>query len=220
MADAKVSTEDLLAKAPSSIDVTLGLALGKTPEDVYRPEIQLIRNMILRSALSTTRVVSGHAAIADGTSGSTTALYRANVALGEALVDGVYDRNAALVDEVLIGAGQTITSYDTAGAAAVVISADNNDVKFALVAIEVAGAIEWRAVFGAEAATGTAVAPTEAQICAALKAAAITDHNDTVFLVLARGTYARGVGTVAMTGVDPSSDDGLRSEQVSGSLCL
>ena len=203
MADADQTSKELLSILPPNT-----AARGRRAS----------RNTVLSNARSRSRVDSGYGVILDGSAGCTTILYLTDIPAGAVLVDGVYTRTAAEADQVLIGASQDIISYDVLGAAAIVMPSDDFDVKFAIVAILVAGALEYRAVFGAPLATGTAVAPTITEIRAALLAAAITDVDLTVGVVFARGIAVRGTGTVVITGVDPATDDALKAEQVIGSL--
>lgn len=220
MADADVTSAALLSKAPSAIDIGLGL----TADDVYRIEIQAVRNLVYQQARAKSRVESGAAQLVDGTTPSTLTTYRINLPAIEVLVDGVYARYASAADQKIIDTPD-IPSYDLAGAAGVAIATDNTDVDFALVAILVNGAVDLRVIFGAEAATGTSVGPTAQEIRTALAAAVIANHDPTVFVILGRATVARGAGALTgLTGVDPATidaaGDALRAEQVIGSLGL
>lgn len=212
--DADRTSEALLAVLPSAIAKERGQHEGG--RGVI--EFQTLRDMQLNTCKRATRVESGGGACDDGTGGSTTALYAIDYPATEVVIDGVFKRFAAGVDQVLIGAGQDIVSYDLAGAAAVVIPTNDNDAKFVVVAVLVSGVPTLFAIFGAVAGTGAAVAPTTAQIRTALLAAGIANADETVCLPLFRGTAARGTDAVAITGVDPASDDALRAEQVVGTL--
>lgn len=216
MADTSQSSKALLAIMPSAV----ALQRGKHQGARGRVEFQTVRDMMLQTARAKTRVVSGGAAVDDGGSGSTTALYRVDLAALEVLIDGVHDRAAAAADQVLVGAGQDIESYDLAGDDSIVMPSDDFDTKFAIVAFLVSGALELRAVFGDVAATGAAVAPTPAEVGASLQVALAANANAdlTTGLIVARGLVARAAAAIAITGVDPDSDDGLRAEQSIGTL--
>ena len=154
------------------------------------------------------------------TTANTTVLYMANIAAGAMTVGGYYKRYAAQVDAVFIGAGQTIVTYDLAGAGAVVLTADGKTYWLALVAIVVSGAVELRAIVGAEAADAAEVAITSTQINAALRLAAITNHDPDIFLVLSRIKVQRvATNTIVLTHTAPSTDDPIAAERARG-YCL
>jgi hypothetical protein len=101
--------------------------------------------------------------LSDGNTESTISDYNLNMAAGEAYVNKTFFGSAAVVDFDYLGAG-----VDAAGDPAVVVSADGLDVIAVIVLAYAAGTPAVKAVFGAEAATGTAVAPTTAEITAGL----------------------------------------------------
>lgn len=215
MPDSSQTSKALLDALPSAVAVQRGQHQGGRGLIEY----QTLRNAVLQTARAKSRVVSGYGALATGSGvAATAALYTVDIPAGEVLVDGTHDRAAAAADSVLIGAGQTVTSYALDGSAAAVIPDDDDSVRFALVAILVNGAVELRAVFGDVAADGAETAPTAAEIGTALQAAEIANADLTVGVILGRGKVARAGGGVTITGVDPDSDDSLRAEQLLGSL--
>jgi hypothetical protein len=121
------------------------------------------------------RVVSG----GQGTDGAnlTIAVYEIDMTECIAAIAGTCGAIAALNDQDLLDPLE-IESYQLDGSQAVALTADGQTYRVALVAIVVAGVVELRAVFGAEAADGLEVAPTAAQIQTALITAAIVDHED------------------------------------------
>lgn len=215
MADAQQRTAALLALMPSAFAASVGVQQSERG----LIEWQTLRDMALHSALCATGLVSGGAVVTDGTSGSTTALYRIDWPAVEFQIDNIHVRLGVQADHVILGAGLDVDGvWDTAGAAFTAIDTNDMDAKFALCAVLADGSLEYHVVFGAVAGTGAAVAPTAAQIRTSLKAAGITDLEEAVAIVLARGTVARGTDAIVITGVDPASDDGLRGEQVVGML--
>ena len=80
-----------------------------------------------------------------------------------------------------------------------IITADSRDKELALCSILVAGVPTLYGVFGAEAGTGLAAAPTSAQVRAALIAAAIVGSDTTCGVIWARILYARGAGGPGVT---------------------
>jgi hypothetical protein len=125
-------------------------------------------------------------------------------------------------DVVLVGAGAgAIPCYDLAGGAAAVITANDRDRELALCSILVAGVPTLYGVFGAEAGTGLAVAPTSAQIRAALIAAAIVGSDTTCGVIWSRILFARaggGPGATSCTHRDVLTYAALAEERAVGTL--
>lgn len=215
MADTSQTSKALLAVMPSKIALQRS---GGHQGARGKVEYQTVRDMMLQGARAKSRALSGYGVLVDGTTISTITDYRVNVPAGEALVDGEYDRAAIAVDATLLGAAVTIPSFDLAGAQAVVIPDDGDSVRFAIVEMTIASARVRRGVFGAIAADASELAPTEAQIGTALRLAAETNADLTVGVIIGRGKVARAGGAVTVTGVDPTTDDGLKAEQSIGTL--
>jgi len=146
-------------------------------------------------------------------------LYDIDMTALRVMVGGVPALVAALDDAVYIGAGQSVTSYKLDGTAAAVLTADGKTFEAALVAILVDGDIELRVVCGDEANDGSEVAPTAAQIKAALVAAGITDHDTTVGVVVCRMLVKRvAVDTMTVTHRNIDTYETLAEERMIGTL--
>jgi len=149
-------------------------------------------------------------------------LYDVDYAAGRLMVGFVTESIAAGNNVVLIGAGSgAIPCYELNGSAGVVITADSTDKELALCAILVSGAVTLVGVLGAEAGTGTAVAPTNAEIKTALGLAAIANHDTTCGLIVARILFIRGAGgpgTTTCTHRNVSTYDALVEERSMGNL--
>lgn len=157
---------------------------------------------------------------ADGTSGSTTALYRMDLSAGDILVGSEYLDQAALTDTVLIGTGAWGKSFALDGSAAVVLTADGKTFIYALVVVLVAGTPTVYAVFGDEAADGSEVAPTVAGIIGALQEV-IGDSYDSKFgLITNLVKVQRAGGVITVTATDPAADDALKNMRLAGTLNL
>lgn len=147
------------------------------------------------------------------TTPQTIALYYVNVSAGELLCGGVYLRQAAQVDLDLLTIG-----YQLDGTAAAAISADGDALYVALCVLNVAGVPTFKAVFGAQANQGSEVAPTDAQIAAALLAAGIANADESSILVVASLLIDRNaVDTIVYTHDDPATDDTLAARRSVGS---
>ena len=219
MADAFQTIKALLLEYPDVI----GRHRGKSITSRGYPSFKVLRDTLQtlwrETVKALTRLVTGGAVMADGTTGSIITIYSTDLPAAEVLVGGIHLRRAASVDDILQGAGLTITSYDLAGAVPTIIADDGDTARVAIVAIVVGGAVELRAVWGATAADTAELDPTPAQILTALKAAAIATHDpDVGGLVVWRGKYARAAAAITVTGVDPDTDDPLRAEQLVGNL--
>ena len=128
------------------------------------------------------------------------------------MVGGVYDTIAALVDQDLLA---DITSYDLAGDAAVALTADGKTCLVALAVFLVNNALVLRGFFGAEAANGSEVEPSEAQIYAAMVLAGETNYLDTPGIVTARFLVQRtAVDTMVLTHYRAADVDALKQERV------
>jgi glycerate kinase len=155
----------------------------------------------------------------DGTSGSTIALYRIDIAAGNPLVSGVVAIMATAADTVILGAGTWDKSYTLAGGTPAALSADGKTYDIAVVAIVVSGAVQLHAVFGAEADDTSEVAPTTQQIKDALIAASITGLQQRGGLVVARVKIQRvATDTITMTHTTSASNAGLLLERSCGNI--
>lgn len=147
------------------------------------------------------------------------ALYDIDMTAGAVLIAGIPAWFTALNDVVLIGAGSgAIPCFNLAGGAATVADA-SNDIELALVCLNLAGVPTLYGVTGAQAGTGTAVAPTHTEIHDALVAAAVATLDTTAGVIVGRILYARdGAGNVVAThrGVGTYAD--LAFERAAGNL--
>jgi hypothetical protein len=219
MADAFQTISALLAQFPDAIGRERSKHNAARGNVSYQALRNLLQTLNRASTQGLSRLETGGAVMADGTTGATIAIYTTNLPAAEVVVCGVHLRRAASVDDVLQGAGLTITSYDLAGAVPVVIANDGDSARVAIVAIIVNGAVELRAVWGATDADAAELDPTSAQIITALAAAAIPNHEpECGGLIVWRGKYARAGGAITVTGTDPSTDDALRAEQIVSTL--
>lgn len=137
--------------------------------------------------------------------------YTFDLSTGDMLVNGVFARFTALNDEVLIGAGEWGKSYNSAGGAAVVLSADGTEYYCHIVAI---GSV-LHAVFSDEAASGAGAALSAAATRAALVAAGVTGHGTIVATIKIN---RNAVDTIVMTHADPASDATLAGYRAKGCL--
>lgn len=209
MSDAIRSPKTLLGEVPD-------LAAAEKPHLI--PLRQTLRDMMLAAFAALCRVLSG-ITTSDGTSGSTIALYRIDVASGQALVNSIDHQQATAADEVILGAGQSIESYALDGSAAAALSADGKSYEIALCLIDVNGTPTLVCVFGDEADDGSEAAPTISEIQTALGAAGITDYAGDGGLVVGRILIQRvATDTINMTHADPSSDQDLAYERAFGSI--
>lgn len=152
----------------------------------------------------------------DGASLITTQ-YEIDMTAGTALLGGIFCDIAALNDQPIVGTDAWLKSYEADGTAPSVL-ADGKSYEVALVLILVDGAGELHAIFGAPADTGDELAPTYAQIRAALRAANIADYHDTPPLVVQRLNFARETNTITGTHGAPSSDDALKQSRLMAGL--
>lgn len=166
------------------------------------------------------KVLSNDASLlaADGTTPSTTALYRMDLSAGQAMLGGVYIDQAALTDTVLIGTGTWGNSYDLLGQAAVVIPTNGYTCYYALVLIPVGTSAGLYAVFGDAALDGDEEIPTDAQIVQAMKLALGENYDERYGLLLNWVKVQRGVRTITITAVDPAADDNLKARRLAGTL--
>ncbi len=154
----------------------------------------------------------------DGGTISITA-YEVDLATGGVLIGGMYKTIAALANKDLLDPADVVC-VDLDGVAAVAITADGKDVEVAMCAVVVNGAVVVRGVFGAEAATGAAVAPTAAQCAAALALYAEAHYLPSELgIVFARILIDRAAtDTVSMTHTAAASDGDLKGERLAGLL--
>jgi hypothetical protein len=155
----------------------------------------------------------------DGTSGSTIALYRINIAAGNVMVAGIVEIIAAAADTVILGAGTWGNSWALDGSVPAALTADGQTYDIAIVAIVVSGAVELHAVFGAEAADTAEVAPTVQDIKDALIAAGITGLQQRGGLIVDRIKIQRvAVDTITMTHTSTSTDAALMQDRACGNI--
>lgn len=228
--DANVAIATLLGRMPRADqrDNNHDVDVADTTPNVYTQEVRDLLQLVSLEARGKlgTQVPKWDGAdlvTDDGTSGSTIALYRINIARGKSLCGNVFKEWAAQADVVLIGAGQWDKSLQLDGSAAVVLTADGKTYDVALVQVLIAGVPTLYAIFGDEADDASEVAPDTAGIKAALAAADITDHDASVGGVVARFKIQReAVDTITMTHVDPSgttaAELALAAERLQGTL--
>lgn len=184
--------------------------LIKVPEDT-------IQDLARALQMALTRVVAGnHTAVLpdapDG--GATISAYACDIVGGDVLVGGTFGRIATADDQTIGDDESDIPAYNLDGTELTLLSADGKTYDLAIVAIDVGGTIELRAVAGAEADDGEEVAPTAAQVRDALIAAEITNHRDSVGLIIGRLKFKRvATDTITVTKVDPASNAALAAER-------
>jgi hypothetical protein len=167
---------------------------GQRYEDHFLDDVASALN-----AMSTYVVGADSTLISSNGASQTTTVYQIDLTTGNVVIGGVAGIIAALDDKDLLNVAH-IKSYQLDGTAAVALTADGKTYEVALVAILVSGAVEIRAIFGAEAADAAEVAPTNAQIRAALAAASITGYDAECGLVFTRIKIQRvAVDTITMT---------------------
>jgi hypothetical protein len=154
----------------------------------------------------------------DGSSGSTIALYRMDLSVGDALVGSKFLDQAALTDTVLVGAGEWGKSFALDGSAAVVITADGKTCYYTLVAVLINDVPTLYAIFGAEALDGNEVEPTECEIIDALIAAGIAGYEPRYGLILNEVLVQRAGGAMTLTAKDPAAVDALKEKRLAGTL--
>jgi len=213
--DADKTISQLLAALPGPINEARSFG-----SDMIMPmPAQAVRNLVQKLHIECrgkagTRVVSGGQSSDGGT--QTIAVYQIDLTEMLVVVGNVADTISALDDQDLLA---DITSYDLAGDPAVALSADGKTYCVALCAILVNGAVEIRAVFGAEADDTSEVEPTAAQCKTALAAAAITNHDDSVGVIFGRIKIQRtAVDTMVFTHTNATTDDSLAQERAVGTL--
>lgn len=155
---------------------------------------------------------------ADGSSGSTTAIYRMDLSAGEALVGGALLDQAALTDTILLGVGTWGNSYNLLGGVPVALSAVGKTCMYVLVAVPISNVPTLCAVFGAEADDGDELIPTEDEIIAALRAGIGKEYNYKFGLILDVVKVQRTGGGMVLTAVDPATNDILRNQRLAGTL--
>ncbi len=180
------------------------------------PSSEQMFNMALSRVLGDDTTVLA----ADGTAGSTTALYRMDLSAGDVLVGGDYLKQAALTDTVLIGAGAWGKSFKLDGTAAAVLTADGKTYWYVLVAIPGNLTPALYAVFGAEANDTAEVQPTAEQVANALTAALGSTYKQEFGIILNRVKVQRAGGAITVTATDPAVSAPLRAERLAGTLSL
>jgi hypothetical protein len=161
------------------------------------------------------RVVTGDATLlaANGATVDSTEI-QIDLAAGDAMLAGVFAAQGILNDQQLIGAAPAIVTYTLAGTTPVPMMADANDYHCALIYVNRAGTPTLYGVFGAQAGTGTAVAPTSAQINEALRLANVKS----IGCVVSRILYARAGAAVVATHTNPATDAALKAERLTGTI--
>jgi len=167
-----------------------------------------------------TRVIGADTAVktADGGTISATVI-QIDQAAGAVQIAGIHKRAALLNDQSIVGTAAWAKSFKTTGAAAAVLSADEKDYEIAMVWVLKDGVPTEYAIFGPEADTGEAEAPTIAQIRAGLKASGVTGLDTDFILVSGRILAARDdESAVALTHLDPAADDTLNADRALGAV--
>lgn len=143
----------------------------------------------------------------------TIASYEIDMAKGNVVLGGVPATIAALDDKDLLDSADVVC-YDLSGDAPVALTADGQTYMVALALFLVGNVPVVRGFFGAEAADAAEVAPTEAQIYAAMVAAGEATYLDTPGLVIARMKIQRtAVDTMVVTHTAAASTDALKIER-------
>lgn len=209
------TTDDLLSRHPHPIIQTR----SQGPEGLNAVQSLELQDTETR-ALSRVRGDDDGALLSsDGTSGSTTALYRIDYTAGDALVAGALGRFSAGTDVILIGAGEWAKSYALDGTAAVILTADGKTYDMAVVALLVDGDVELHAVFGDEADDASEVEPDAVAIAAALRLAGITDLYARAGMVVMRVKVKRvATDTITMTHTDPAADVPLAEDRSASNI--
>lgn len=147
-----------------------------------------------------------------------TSAVQINLTTFDCKLGGFFARQAALTNQAIFGTGAWSKSINLDGTAAVIPTANGKTKAAALVAVRLAsGAADLWLVCGAEANNGAQVAPTAAQIQAALAAAAISTRDPSVALIVTRIVIARGASTtITLTHGAPSSTASLEAERRQG----
>lgn len=141
-----------------------------------------------------------------------------NLTTFDCMLGGRHYRQAALTNQAVFGTGAWTKSIDLEGEAAVIPSANGKTFEAALVAVALTtGSLALYLVCGDEDDDGDQVAPTAAQIQAALAAAEIEDRDPTLGLIITRIKVARGASTtITLTHGAPSSTASLEAERHQG----
>lgn len=142
----------------------------------------------------------------DGTSGSTIALYRIDLAAGRITCGGVAKAFAAQADVVLLGSGTWGKSIDLEGNAPTALTADGQTYYVLIVCVSVSGVPTLYAIFGDEAADGEEVVPSDLELRQALVAAGISGDDGTAAHVINEILVQReATDTITMTHQDPAA---------------
>lgn len=190
-------------------DDDLGLSSRQSLQDLARHLI-CFAGCTLLGAINTGGISS------NGGTVDTTAI-QINLTTCDILLGGRHCRITALTNQAVFGTGAWARTLGLDGAAAVMPSAEGKTIEAALVAVLVSGAAVLYLVCGAEANDGVQVAPTAAQVQAALAAAEIANRDPTVGLIITRLKVARGATTtITLTHGAPSSTASLEAERHHG----
>jgi len=196
---------------------------GSTPAQYALQKNQNLRDMFatVRSQIIENRSrVLGNTGLqtSDGASQIITE-YEINYSAGSVMIDGVNTYFPAATNLVILGT-ETLPSYTIAGADPVALTADGQTFIFSLIACIVSGATVLRGIFGAEAADGAEVAPTDAQIKAGLEASADgANLTKSAFVKVGEMTIQRtAVDTMVFTHVNGVTNSALAGRRSVGTL--
>lgn len=155
----------------------------------------------------------------DGTSGSTIALYRIDIAAGRITCGGVAKSFAAAADTVILGSGTWGRSIDLTGATPTALSADGKTCYVLIVCVSVASVPTLYAIFGAEADDGAEEVPSDLELRQALEAADITDDDALAAHVIGEILVQReATDTITMTHQDPAEVSAAGDDLAAGRM--
>lgn len=205
----EIPGQDLLGKSRQD---TTGLTpiRAESYQDFARFVLCILHTTIL-GAINTGGISSSGGTV------DTTAV-QINLTTFDCKLGGFFARQAALTNQPIFGTGAWTKSINLDGTDAVIPTANGKTKAAALVAVRLAnGDADLWLVCGAEANNGAEVAPTAAQIQAALAAKAISTRDPSIALIVTRLTIARGAGTtITLTHGAPSSTASLEAERRQG----
>lgn len=173
---------------------------------------------LAEAAKGSSRVETNDASLVSSDGASLAAgVYAIDLTTGDVLIGGTFGTIAALTDQDLL---VDVEACQLDGSDPVQID-DGNDVVVALCAVIVNDVPALVAVFGDQAESGSAVAPTPAECRRAMELAEITNHLASgLGIIVGTITIDRddgGAGTT-MTHSDPSSDDDVKGRRLAGAL--
>lgn len=205
----EIPGQDLLGRSRGSTDGLSNIRV-ESYQDLARFVLCILNTTIL-GAINTGGITT------NGGTVDTTAI-QINMTTFDCKLGGFFARHAALTNQAIFGAGAWAKTIKLDGTAAVMPSAEGKTLEAALVAVRLAnGNADLWLVCGAEANDASQVAPTAAQIQAALAAAAISTRDPSVGLIVTRIKVARGATTtITLTHGAPSSTATLEAERRQG----